>query len=61
MKIQNNTNVIFNKFKEKNYNFVIEKTNFLSEKENNNDQTFQDNKHNINYLENKFMKQFEND
>ena len=26
-----------------------------------NDQTFQDNKHNINYLENNFMKQFEND
>ena len=24
-----------------------------------NDQTFQDNKHNINYLENNFMKQFE--
>ena len=26
-----------------------------------NDQTFQDNKHNINYLENNFMKQFAND
>ena len=37
MKIQNNTEVIISKFKEKNYNFVIEKTNFLSEKENNND------------------------
>ena len=37
MKIQDNTEVIINKFKEKNYNFVIEKTNFLSEKENNND------------------------
>ena len=37
MKIQNNTEVIINKFKEKNYNFVIEKTNFLSKKENNND------------------------
>ena len=30
-------NKIVIKFKEKNYNFVIEKTNFLSEKENNND------------------------
>ena len=37
MKIQSNTEVIINKFKEKNYNFVIEKTNFLSEKKNNND------------------------
>ena len=37
MNLQNNTEIIINKFKEKNYNFVIEKTNFLSEKENNND------------------------
>ena len=37
MNLQNNTEIIINKFKEKNYNFVIEKTNFLSEKENSND------------------------
>ena len=37
MNLQNNTDTIINKFKEKNYDFVIEKTNFLSEKENKND------------------------
>ena len=37
MNFQNKTDAIINKFKEKNYDFVIEKTNFLSEKENNND------------------------
>ena len=37
MDLQNNIDMIINKFKEKNYNFVIEKTNFLSEKGNNND------------------------
>ena len=37
MNIQNNTKDIINKFEEKNYDFVIEKTNFLSVKENNND------------------------
>ena len=37
MNLQNNTEAIINKFKEKNYDFVIEKTNFLSEKEDNND------------------------